>query len=294
MKYCKYIVILILNISPALALTDSAYIQPYHQKFDIKIYSARDFINMHEQKTDYKPNNPMQLGVGIAVKNSILNLGYAFNIGSRLNDELPQTKTFDFQLHHYGRKYMLDFYLQDYKGFYSDLWELKFYPKTQVLQIGAEGAYIFNGDRFSARAAFSQTERQLRSAGSFIVGGGTYFFRAKTETADLSYLQFGGNFGYAYSYVINPHWFLSGSLTGGAYLSNRLGGKSVQVGTSFNMLPRLSGGYNTDKYCIYLLFMDNMHIFQDNLRFNTGTMQIVFIWRFEKIPFIDKFKNKKS
>jgi hypothetical protein len=267
------------------------YIQPYHQKFDIKVYTARDFISIHENKTDYKPNNPMQLGVGAAIKNSILNLSYGFNIGSRLKEELPRTKSIDFQLHHYNRKYLIDLYLQNYEGFYSDLWELKFYPEMQILQIGAEGAYIFNGERFSARAAFAQTERQVRSAGSFIIGAGNYYFRAKTETAEMNYLQFGGNFGYAYSYVINAHWFLSGALTGGVYL-NYLTDKK-KAGASFNTLARLSVGYNTDNWCVSVLLMDNMHLFQNDLRFNSGSLQLVFVRRFDRIPFIDKFKNNR-
>ena len=41
-------------------------------------------------------------------------------------------------------------------------------------QTGIEYTHIYNHRRFSARAAFEQSELQIRSAGSFLLGGGIY------------------------------------------------------------------------------------------------------------------------
>jgi hypothetical protein len=291
MKKYPWIILLAFCISPAFAQTDTTYIQPYAQKFNLQVYTARNFISIHEQSQDYLPNNPMSLGVGIAIKNSILSLSYGFNISNSLKKELPQTESFDFQLHHYGKKYMLDLYLQNYKGFYKDADEVKFYPEMQILQIGAEGTYIFDSKRFSARAAFGQSERQVKPAGSWLIGTGAYFFKAKTGITDLNDWQIGVNVGYTYSYVFNKNWFLSGEITGSLYLNHHIiRPQPIQLSANSNGLVRFSAGYNTNDWCVSMLLLDNIHFFRNDLRFNSGSLRLVYVRRFEEIPFLGKNK----
>lgn len=105
--------------------------------------------------------------------------------------------------------------------------ELLLYPDLSVQQIGAEGTYIFNSNKFSAKAAFGQKEQQILSAGSYLLGSGIYWHKlrpdASMEPDDSSAfenLQLGLNFGYAYSWVIDERWLVSGMATVGANFGN--------------------------------------------------------------------------
>jgi hypothetical protein len=178
----------------------------------------------------YKPNNPLNVGIGFSLKNTIVNMRYDFGIVPLRGKEFGKTSLTDFQIHNYGQHVVLDLVIQKYKGFYySNLkgTEVERYPGLSVSQIGAEGSYIFNGNKFSAKAAFEQSEKQLKSVGSFILGWGGYLFNIRPDNnmpiagnGRIDNLQLGVNSGYGYSWVINDRWLMSGIATVGANFGN--------------------------------------------------------------------------
>jgi len=300
-KYLEYYILLVFCACLSTAFAqDTRYIGSYHQKFDINTGASRDFVSLQDNQKKYKPNNPMSLKLGFSVKNSIWALSYGFKIGSTINDKMPKTKFFDFQLHHYEQKYIIDLYLQRYKGFYSDLFVMQPYPQMQVRQYGVEGAYLFNGERFSAKAAFAQSEKQLRSAGSIIAGTGTYFNQVDLGAGEkpVDNVQIGTSAGYAYSYVINESWLLSGALSGGinagVHISGERKGKMVFMP---NTLSRLSFSYNRENWTLALRALINTRHYSpftsDVLNLNAGSLQLAFIWRFYETPvFVEKIIDK--
>jgi hypothetical protein len=204
------------------AQVDSTYIEPYNQKLAIKAYLSRNYIEIQQEGKDYKPNNPMSLGAGLSLKNTVLYLEYCWGLKFTTNPKFGKTSSLDFQLHNYGRKLLFDISYQNYKGFYhqsdkssdNENETIELYSDLKVRQIGAEVTYLFNGKRFSAKSAFAQSEKQLKSAGSFALGGGIYQNHISsgerlfaTENFVANNLQFGITFGYAYSYVINKNYF---------------------------------------------------------------------------------------
>lgn len=58
--------------------------------------------------------------------------------------------------------FIVDLFYQNFKGYYQQQGqEITRYPELSVRQIGAEGSYLFNGNKFSAKAAFDLSSIKL-------------------------------------------------------------------------------------------------------------------------------------
>ena len=145
-----------------------------------------------------------------------------------------RTSITDIQLHSYGKKSLFDVYYQSYKGFFieketkNEQKQYSLFPALSLRQAGIEYTHIYNHRRFSARAAFEQSEQQIRSAGSFLLGGGIYWHRVKPDTnmsaeypkSNFDNIQIGINAGYAYLWAISRKLLLSSIATIGANIGN--------------------------------------------------------------------------
>jgi hypothetical protein len=224
-----------------------------------------------------------------------------YGLNSTKKKEFGETKSLDFQLHTYGTHMMFDVFFQQYKGLYgAGREEVELHPDISVKRYGAEGNYLFNGHRFSAKAAFEQSERQLKSIGSWIVGGGIYLSQLESEKNlfvsgenSMNHLQFGISGGYAYSYVINPYWLLSGALTAGVHLGNELDElKRGKMKLYPANLFRLALSYNRQDWSASMSLLNNSvyssfsgrHI----VNMASGNLQIAYIRRFDRFPFEKK------
>jgi hypothetical protein len=192
-------------------------------------FVGTDYLQIKKGNTIYTPNYPFIGGVGIALKNTIIDvrLGHGlFPINSK--EKYGKTKSLDFQLHNYWRNFIFDFSLQKYTGFYNEDNNgnvVDTFPEMSVFQVGGELTYIFNNSRFSAKAAFDQSEIQLKSAGSFLFGSEVYFYRVRMDknnsnTLESDNLQLGVKAGYGYSWVLDQHWLLSAVGTVGLNFGN--------------------------------------------------------------------------
>jgi hypothetical protein len=175
------------------------------------------------------------MGIGATYQDITLNLAYGFGF---LNPEIGQgeSKYLDLQAHMYPKNFVIDFFGQFHKGFYTPIPEqlsnagdrfLNF-PDMRTQKIGASIQYLFNPDKFSFRAAFLQHEWQQRSGSTFLLGFEMYGGQANNElgivptmllnTFDdrfdrLRFFEFGPNVGYAATLVVKKHFFLTGSLS---------------------------------------------------------------------------------
>jgi len=209
---------------------DTAYIKSYPQKISVRGYVATYSLLLSGAGKIYQPNYPLNPGIGFSVKNTIINAEYDYGLIPLKGVAFGKTKLTDIQLHNYGRRFVLDLFVQKYNGFYTSKTnglDIVLYPGLSVSQIGAEGSYVFNGNRFSAKAAFSQSEKQLQSAGSFILGGGAYLYKIIPDenmsiaaNGPVNNLQFGFNGGYAHSWVLNDRWLISAMATAGTNFGN--------------------------------------------------------------------------
>jgi hypothetical protein len=295
MKVFAYIFLLLTMCQAFAQNVDSLYIAPYPQRISVSPFVANNTLMVSNNDIDYSPNNPITVGVGFAIKNTVINARASFGVADLMGKEYGKTKIVDFQLHNYGRKFIVDVFIQNYKGFYNDdSNNITLYPDMAVRQIGAEGTYLFNGRQFSAKAAFQQSERQLQSAGSFAIGGGLYAYRLHLGDAlpesDADYIdniQFGANAGYAYSWVANKYWLLSGMVTVGANVGNNPDAlKNVKLNVYPTAFARGSAAYSKNDWsAAFSMLIQNKQVYatQGN-EFSVTSLgvQLMYVKRFDR------------
>lgn len=300
--------LLSINLS---AQIDSTYISPFIQDF-----SARSYINTKiaglDQMTDkehtgfiYRINAPVGVGVGASWKN----YGFAFSrrISILRDSKKGKTSSLEFQYYGYRRKFAYSLSLQQHAGFYneknSSVGTFITYPKMKIHIYGGTFQWVFNNKKFSYKAAFNQSERQLKSAGSFLLGTAIYYSKLKTDTLVLfsgmeniyENIQLGITGGYAYSWVFGKSWFLTSSIDLGInigyYNPKRISKEDLNMYPTIN--SRIAVGYNSDSWSIgFLSYFSRVYLFingSDNLSLNEFNMQLTFIKRFD---WGNKFVNK--
>ena len=269
---------------------DSSFIVHYPQKYSVTCFVANDYIELREGTTAYMPNNPLTVGVGFAIQHTIVSVRAGIGLFNFRGKEYGKTKALDLQLHHYGNAFIADLFLQQYKGYFTDEDKLVLHPNTLVRQIGAEGTYIVNHSKFSAKAAFLQSDRQLQSAGSFVASGGLYYYKVlpgidpvSRKQRSIDNLQLGASTGYAYTWVINQHLLLSGMATAGVNVGaepSHLGNLSLYP----TALGRAAASYNRNSWSVaFLVLIHNKTIpaFRNtNVNLTAVNMQVSFVKRF--------------
>ncbi len=272
------------------------------------------FISLQQETNGdikkFMPNTPMNLGLGISIKNTIIDFSYGQGLSFMKDKEKGRTKALDFQIHNYGRKFIIDLFVQKYRGFYiaDDAGKnVQLYPDLKIQQYGAFGQYVFNNKKFSYKAAFMQNEKQLKSAGSFLLGGGVYFSKINSDSSfvyksknALRNFQFGVSGGYAYTWAISKRWYTSGSATIGVNVGteriNDFGKQRIEVYPTF--FPRVAFGYNKEKWSLGLSYINNVIFssFSDdnksNIGLSSGNFQIGAIWRLNTNPFSKREKSE--
>lgn len=246
-----------LEITPVSSESNDHYLS-YADALTLRLYGITKFTQItyqdKEQGDDaiYKANDNFNLGAGFNYKWLGLNLAFNFPFMNKDDHLLGKTTAFDIQGNFYGRKNLVDVTLQSYEGYYwknVDNFFPKFnpeergYPKRGDLttaNISASFFHVYNHEKFSYRAAFVQNERQVKSAGSWLLGGyftafgiatkdstfilpREYVSRIKDNTLHVSEVQsvhLGIAGGYAHTFVIKEKWFASFTLNIGAGLKS--------------------------------------------------------------------------
>ncbi|MFH1784437.1 MAG: DUF4421 family protein [bacterium] len=266
---------------------DTDYIQQYSRnKLILSLLSSGRDLSLTIKKEgstsvdiNYLPNTKQHTGIGV----SFLGLGGAVSWtgGDTQQDEAiyGKTKYIDYQLSYYGRKIGIDANFQQYSNFYLDKpdqfdasWQTTDpYPQRTDLHIryyGLNTYYIFSSEKFSFKAAFNQTERQKKKAGSFLLMGSVSYLDIKSDRSlipaskeadfgDLSGFK-GGNFlviglspGYAYSFIFSKFYITPSIFVGPSFQQKRYdvatGDKTSESG-GFKSNIRLAGGYNSDTF----------------------------------------------
>ncbi len=266
---------------------DTLYIRDVSDKLSVRLYGINKFnrFDIHDNNAGYtvkySPNSSVNLGFGINYK--WFGLGVAFDLPFINNDDQKygHTNRFDAQTNIFTRSLAVDLNLQYYQGFYIENPETydknwtagNPYPQRPDIittTLGASCLYIFNHKKYSARAAFIQTDVQKKSAGSFMLGGFFSLFSLEGDSSFIPYQlksifdpdllfnqlyvsDFGVAFGYTHTFVIWKRLALSLSLAPGvsfqkynvSYLTERDNIKGSFASAKF--LGRFSLVYNTQK-----------------------------------------------
>jgi len=260
-----------------LSQTDSTYIMRYNKHLTLKGFLYDNFISLNVKEanqskgTEYESNNTNGIGIGLVHPKLPFEITLGYNYSRKKNNDYLRTRAFDLQFHNYGRSYVVDLYFQQYKGLYIDDPELSFKeanrPDLSILTSAIVGQYILNSNKFSYEAAYNQNERQIKSAGSILIGGGLYYFKIRSDnTSALGNLpnvesyQLGLNAGYSYNWAISKRWLFNASFSLGANMVNkdvrRFFDKNMQVNPT--ALFRSSCFYSKNNWHVGLSIVGNM------------------------------------
>jgi hypothetical protein len=303
MRIILFLILIAISDLYCCAQLDSSYIRPFEYRLAVRGYLGRDYLIMTQSSSfdsdkKFIPNSPLKIGFGITLNNTILDFGYGFGI--RKEKDKGKNKSFDFQIHKYSRKFVLDLFIQKYQGFYNDESKnIEIYPDLSIQNYGVSALYILNNKKYSYKAAFNQSEKQLRSAGSILLGAGIYQTKIKSDSSflyqgqnNLCNLQFGFNAGYAYTWVIGNFWDISASSTLGVGIlfptTNRNQDKAVKVTPVIS--PRITAGYNRDDWSMGFSFIGNVTYpimsKEENISLLSGSVLITYTKRFSAVPFL--------
>ncbi|NMM49634.1 DUF4421 family protein [Marinigracilibium pacificum] len=307
----------------------SQYVERFDEYLYVKGLLGNRSLNISletddQQTIQYRPNGNGLIGFG----------GYAFDLAFELTFRLPQkddgkkaqtygnTDYRDLQLNIYSNHFGIDFYHQKYKGFYisnADQINANWkngdpHPRRSdlsVRNINVSGFWLQNGNKFSYKSSFNQTERQKESAGSFLVGAsiGSIIVEADSAINTIPNNDFsptvkysGGKFttltffpGYTHNFVWKE-LYLNMTLGAGAGLQWQkypFDGKEVRNTQIRGAIRgRAAFGYNGDK-----IFTGTSVVFQ-NANANTRNVNLnVSSWNFKlfmgyRIPEFGIFKKK--
>ncbi len=306
-----------LNCFSVQAQHDTTYYVSYADQVTTRLFLSQKYTALRfSDKTytiDYFPNSKINLGVGVSYKWATINvaygIGYLFPGAGK-----GKTETLDLQFHSYGERFNFDLVGQWYSGFYlspvgTAAAPQMYYtrPDLKVRMIGGSLQYVVHHNRFSFRSNYLQNEWQKKSAGSLLVGIETYGGRIEADSTtipflidrtaaefnetSLSFFEVGINVGYAYTWVIREHFFLTGSASVSLdYSDNTMqntDGSGSRSGMSPNTFLRVVTGYNSKAWAIHLIYLNSGLRLANGIRevtLNTGNFRLAFARRFSIRP----------
>lgn len=309
---------------------DTSYVRDHSRRVTLRTYASHKFNSMVLRAEDpftdlrFRPNGQVNIGVGASLRKFTLNIGVRAPFVNDDVDRKGRTRYLDAQANIYGTKQASNLFLQIYKGYHLTShskqllgWkgsaELPYRPDLLQYNIGISSLRIMNHERFSYRAGFNQDAVQLRSQGSWLVGGylTTFFVRsdsalvparlrdqfpAGNNVSSASYFDLGPMAGYAYTHVFRQRWFVTGS---GA-LGGGLSFQAVQVderealrarrsaGLGWHTQLRAAAGYNSRSHYVGVVFSQEHigYVQREQQRFvwDVGLVRLVFAQRLRERP----------
>ena len=266
---------------------DTIYIKSYRDVFTFRLLTTNkksEFDITHEtngNSIEYEPNSSLNLGFGFTYKWFGLNLAFNFPFINNDDEIYGKTQRLDLQSSIFSRKFAVDLFLQFYKGYYvanptilnpgwlpGDPYPIR--GDIRSFSLGGTYNYIFNHDKFSYRAAFNFNERQKKSAGSFLVGGGVLLYNLLSDSGLIPNQLFPDSVevinidgvkinsiyalgGYAHTFVIRNWYFTLGLGLGPGLSSTKTkltNDEFKKVRSRFSVITEFRGsvGYNSDVF----------------------------------------------
>lgn len=268
----------------------------------------------------YRSNKPYSLGVGVYIFELAVELAFAIPLDEQNKRIYGESRARDLQLNVIGRRWGFDVFYQRYSGFYvsdADNPEPANTPYPQRADVGTRNIgvsvnHIFNKNRFSFRSPYNFSERQLKSAGSFVAFGTLRNFRISGDSAvvdpvyadifpelnsvqHISVITAGVAPGYTYNLVYKG-FFLNGTLGVGPGINysryeyeNGTGGTHNSFSTM--LTARLALGYNGDRIFGGMTFINQggRAGFDDTeLNSSNSSFKVLVGYRFQESGFLRK------
>ncbi len=305
---------------------DNNYYETYRNKLTTRIFVAQKFAQFRvpasgsAQDIQYSSNHNVKLGVGVTWHNLTLNLSYGFSfLNKNREEEKGETKGIDLQLRLFPRKWAIDILAVMPRGMYihpkgyaaDDPSEYYSRPDVKERLFGIGAYYVPNKEKFSYRAALVQNEWQKKSAGSPLYGGeilygivegkDSAFVPKKIQAnfpqagiTEMNYISVGPGIGYAYTLVMDQHFFITGALIGNlkVNLTKEEIGSAVNKKTSFDPTANYKAaiGYNSNNWSICANISGNLVL----VKANSSTMNYFMSSGAWRVMLAKKFDVKKK
>jgi hypothetical protein len=257
----------------ANAQLDSTRIKTFKDKLLIGLFVSDNYAkntfqygnNQLEQRPALKPT----LGVQFAYSGIVLAVGMGFPILHPRYENYEVTKTLNINGYFSRPKYVLWGGVRQFKGFEYNT-PNQVFNNASMLNVSGSFMYIFDENKYAFRAAFRQSEQQIKSGGSWLVKGQVNY----TDVFDSNLVVLGKNDfqgigshgaamlgGYGYTLNLNKNWFVSALGLGGidvqrSSLNNPI--LTERRPQFYSFTPafdfKSSIGYNSDDFYMVLTF----------------------------------------
>ncbi|MEN8188017.1 MAG: DUF4421 family protein [Bacteroidota bacterium] len=289
MKVIIFISVFVWSISIyATGLNDSIpedpYIEYHKNQLNVKFNIENDINTLHipfEGKTaKISPNITTRYSLGFNYKFASVRLGIRTGISDDAKVNKGETDVFKFRIgflfnewsHKFEYNYIKGFYVKNNEEFeMDDINDIHYQlPDLKTNMFSGSSSYKFNKN-YSVRAIKSQTEIQIKSAGSFMPGIQYWLYKIhgsekmlnpfKSEQERAPYNDFKGfsallNAGYYHTFVYKKYWYANVHANAGAgydfynittYENNNDYDKSYSD-PIFSLQSGFAAGYNSKKY----------------------------------------------
>jgi hypothetical protein len=326
----KILLFLICIPSILLCQIDTNYIKKYPNTLTVKPYfdyKINQFVledNVTGGIANYGTSQVPRIGIGASYKWMSF-LASITPLVELDRERKGATQQMDIQWNVYLKAFSVDIHFQQYQGYFlensTDIvnWNLEensYYKREDLLttSVGANIRYNFNHKIFSQKAVFSQTEKQLKSAGTFSAGirwnvlsiqADSLFAPSKLEKEFINFdldngtfYDQGFGFGYSYSFV-HKNWFANLSMM--PFLLHQVftfvtPDNTTHTLKSLQLIVQWRGaiGYNSHQnYCGITFVSDQMRSrWKDahDIGYNFANIKLFYARRFK----IQKRKKKKK
>jgi hypothetical protein len=292
---------------------DSSYIKSFEKGNIAEIYSGiynttYNFRDKQNRENSFKlrVNSSAYVGADIIYKG--LFILYAFNVpGTELNSKAKfRYRQINFRFG--SRRLIFQPFFTSYNGMlipqqHSRNFEL--FQGIRFLNAGLETFYYFNPTRFSPKAAYAFSEKQIRSYGSPYVSLTGMWNKIKwedpsvnmihdTQTYNLlashpQWISVIAKAGYAYNCALN-NWLIAPSVMAGAGLIRENAKDNITLRPVTKVQATLNGGYNGDNYYAYAggtISNENSSLLVKNVQSTNWTINLTVGHRFRS------FKKKQ-
>lgn len=236
------------------------------------------------EKFIYLPAMPGVVGLSLKIKKVYISAAIQLPASESLKKKYGTSKFRNININIHGRVVQWGLFYRDYKGFYLDNYQ-KYYPNRNIDSLGrpqSPGLRIiesglnlgFNFNRnFSMNAAFSQGERQKKSAGSFLLGFTERYQRINADTSfvppgqgdkypNLDKLRYGNFFstilslGFGYQFVIKKFHFTPVAMAGTGFQIQSYTQKKNKLRLNLPTYASVKAqlGYNGDHFFTNIIY----------------------------------------
>lgn len=346
MKKHFFVFLILFSCKISYSQLDSNYVVKYPDRLVISTYQSyrlfevlinQTYIPLSDSasKMDYIAQGSNSTGIGVDWDKISFTIGW--KTPSSDNDEVKKgiTKTKNFALSLNAKKWRIESSYRDYQGFYdfntpsftanyND--SMPYYQNTELRmrEFRTKGIYFRNKkNRFSYAAAYANTQRQLKSAGSFIWVANFYRSQIASPTGiinpmvkdtfyekydDVSKINITGLSmapGYSLNIVLAKRIFANITLDWGLGMQVRTISQQYESKTmtdfrlSFtNGGARASLGYNGDRFFIFGFFVGDYTIyaidkFRIEQRLVAGGLKLGYRFKFKENRLTRFLKNNR-